>query len=368
MSSLTARAGPSAPRRPRLRAARRSVGIEAGRQKLRVARRRLLDAGEKWSYSTLPLPPFAPKKAAFSGLRVPMLAKGAGSRRERAACAICWPAVDIFPLSLQPSKSEPLDALVVSHARKLLSIPLNEVVLDYMPLPDSVKRPTDETQPVLVFSAARDAVEDLLSRAEQLGFHINSIMTPGCALAPLVAGAAPDRRHLIIAISEEATSVSVAQDGHVLLERILDWSADRVVRLLCSEFDLEERPSRALLAQWAPQSTGGGPTYSALLSSESFEGDVREVLAPVFRELTSEAASCLGYCGSFLQHASTSEVILVGPLADHGLLRSSLETELGLVVLGPQDGLALQGSPNDPDLASYATAACCAIGREKEIE
>jgi Tfp pilus assembly PilM family ATPase len=368
MSTLTARAGPSALRRPWLRTARRSVGIEAGHLSARVARRPLPEAQEEWSFTTLSLPPTESKTAGSSGLRLPNIAKEARGRREQAVCAISSPAIDVFPLNLQPSDSESLDARVISHARKLISVPLNEAVLDYVPLPDWVKRPTDATLPVLVFSAARDVVEDLLRKTGELGFYVNRLMTPGCALAPLVAGAGPDTRHLIIATSEEATSISVAQNGHVLLERILDWSLNRIVELLRSEFDLAERQSQSLLARWDSKSIDTSVTDSALSSSESFEGDVREVLAPAFRELTREASSCLGYCGSFLQHASTSEIVLVGPLANHALLRNSLESELGLTIHGPKEGLVLAGQTDDPEWDTYATAACCAVECGKEIE
>jgi Tfp pilus assembly PilM family ATPase len=295
-----------------------------------------------------------------------VLRKAAG-RREQAICAINSPAVDVFPLNLQPSESQSLDALVVSNARKLLSIPLGEAVIDYLPLPDWVKRPTDETLPVLVFSAPRDVVQDILRKTEETGFHIDRLTTPGHVLAPRVSDARPEVRHLIIAVSEEATSISVEQNGQLLLERMLDWSASGVLELLRSEFDLEARQARTLLDRWDCKADYSDVTESALSSSETFEGDVREVLAPAFREITSEAARCLGYCGSFLQHASTAEIVLLGSLANHVMLRNTLEAELGLVVKGAREGLRLPEQINDLDSVVYATAACCAIEYEKVI-
>jgi hypothetical protein len=48
------------------------------------------------------------------------------------------------------------------------------------------------------------------------------------------------------------------------------------------------------------------------------------------------------------------------------LLRSSLETELGLPVRGPREGLFLPGLDSESEGAAFATAACCALWSESK--
>jgi Tfp pilus assembly PilM family ATPase len=130
-------------------------------------------------------------------------------------------------------------------------------VLDYTPLPEWVRRSSEKTVPVLVFSASREVVEGILKKTERLGLRVERLVTPACVLAQQVARSEPETRHLMVATSEEATSISVVQDGHVLLERIIPWSLGRLVDRLRGELDLEERQSRALLARWdLPQVPG----------------------------------------------------------------------------------------------------------------
>jgi len=341
-----------------------NVGLEAGISELRVARLRGRGTQRSWSFSLFRN---APRQDGARGGTARNLTRLAPRlRREPVVCAISRPEIDIFPLNLQVTESQSLDAQVVSQAKKLLSRPLRDLVLDYIELPDWVKRPTDETKHVLVFGASREAVDEVLVDTERAGFEVKRLLTPGCALAPAIEGASRDLRHLVVATSADSISISVAQAGNVLLERIVAWGADRLVAVLKSELDLEEPRCRALLARWDESQDRAAPSERPADLDVDFQATVMELLSPVFHELISEAVGCLGYCGSFLRHAPTAAAVVTGPLAGNALLRSSLEAELGVPILRPEEGLALDLPASDPAAASNATAAACAAWRDGE--
>jgi Tfp pilus assembly PilM family ATPase len=329
------------------------IGVEVGETRLCVARRRR--GPGPWSLATLPIEPEDLDAARPLPRRLRELARSAKLPRGEAICALCSPAVTIFPLTLPVARSERLDYLVATQAEKHLSRPLDEVVLDYAAVPEAIRRPGESTTVVLVFAVPRTVVDGVLAGLAQLGLRVDRLITPACALARHFRSRAGDRR-LLIDTSQNATSISVVQDGHVLLERILPWGRQSLLARLETELSLETENARPLLERGhddAEQSSGSPGT-------DSPAGALREILAPVFRSLTGEAASCLAYGGSVFRHAPAGGAILVGALANHEPLREALKRELGLGVQGAADAFGFADRENS-DVARYATAIGCAL-------
>lgn len=364
MNPLTAGLRTIGIRNPLKRSAGGFVGVEAERTQLRVARRQTHGRREAWSVASIPLPIESPEgsKGADRTPRTPT--SRVGIQKGPAICAINSPAIDIFPLELRPTESEGIEALVVAHAQKQLGRGLDEVVLDYAPLPEPVMRPGGGTVPVLAFAAPRELVETLLTRIEALGLNVVRILTPACALAPRVARVDPEARHLVIDTALEGTSISVAQHGHVLLERILPWGLRRLAERLGSELDLDEQRCEEILTIGSPSRSISERPEAGEQGADPMEGLMREVLAPAFRELGREAAACLDYCDSVLRHLPATAAVLVGPLGNYPTLRKLLEAELNLPIRRLGEGIDLGGLPEDGQAGGYATAASCALWEE----
>ena len=277
--------------------------------------------------------------------------RSAAIATRRVTCAICSPAIEIFPVSFHPRGADTLESLVILNARERLSYPLESAVLDYALLPADVQRAGDDAVSVLIFSAPRLLVETILAQLESLGLQAERIMTPGCFLAPRVKG---DREasHLVINAGEAASSIAVVQGGTVLLERILPWGMQSLLMHMQAELDLSEQQARALIGQPAGAGSPGERTlYSILLSP--------------FQELAQEAASCLGYCDSYLQHRAAASCALVGTLGAQPALRSVIEDRLGLPVIGAQQGIHLPGWSPPAGGPCYATASCASLWQEE---
>jgi len=348
------------------RPAQSLVGIEAGENSLKFARWLGEDKG-CWRFEFTELHatgdeiPTALDKTARTSLRQAGLGTG------RAICVLSSPAVDIFPVSFTPRGSDTLESMVILNARERLSYPLEESVLDYSVLPDSVKRPGDEASAVLIFSAPRNLAETVLKRIDSTGLRTERLTTPGCVIAPLVKGD-PNTRHLVINSGENATSIAVVQGGFVLLERVLPWSLQSLVLHIQAELELDDTQARRLLAELTSCGTGTDPLLEDPQGRETLHDTLSAILSSPFLELAHEAASCLSYCDSYLQHRSPASCLLVGVLASQGELRQVIEERLGIPVRGPSEGCRLPAWDNPQGTTCYATAACSALWPEDETD
>jgi Tfp pilus assembly PilM family ATPase len=328
--------------RPRA-SARGTVGVEVGRTWLSVARRRR--GAQDWALDGIPLDPEDLDGSTAASRRLRDRARSAGLPRGDAVCALCSPSVSIFPLALPAARPERLDLLVAAHAEKHLSRPLEEMILDYSILPETIRRPGEEATAALVFAAPRATVQGAMSALESIGLGVARLLTPACVHARRTGASTGDRR-LVISTGEDATSISVVENGHVLLERILGWGRATLLRRIESELQLAPEHARTLLDH-------DGSANRMAADSDSPGSALREVLAPVFRELTGETAGCLAYCSSVFRHAPIHGAVVVGALAAHEPLAEALEHELGV-------GLERPASPAGRVLARFATPIGCA--------
>jgi len=351
----------------RSRGPRTAIGVEAGERRIRTASRRSRDGTRGWSLASLESENGDGETGGKRGAhrREREEARRRGLPRGRAICAISSPAVDIFPVTLHRNENDPLDAQVVRQAGDHLGDRLGESVLDYATPPEEIWRPGDDAVPALVFAARRELVDGLLTRLERTGLQAERLVTPACALAPHVAGAGPGVRHLLIATGEEATSVSVVENGTVLLERMLSWGFDGLRNRLRGVLELDDNQSRFLLAAGSRAIDGEEGDGEEIDPEGTMKSALRQVLEPDFQVLAREASGCLGYANSFFRSAGTEAAVLAGALAENDDLRRFLERGLGMPVLGPEKGLRLPGFRGSGSAAPFVTAAGCALWPEE---
>ena len=342
-----------------------AIGIEAGDSLARIATRQGRRRSDAWDLSDLLLGDPAP---VAKGDPIPLNENAnprAGTARGSAICALTSQSVAVFPLSVRQRDSQPVEQQVVRHAQEHLGGDMENSVLDYSVLPVSVVRPGSDETAVLVFAAPREMVTDLLATLEKSHYDVERLLTPACALAPWVTAVESGERHLLISTAEETTSVSITQQGHVLLERMLPWGIGGLVLRMGRELDLDEGQCRLLLDRsWLTEGQAGG-SIDLTQQEESLESTLRRVLEPDLQELAKQAAGCLGYCDSFYRPAPIAAATLVGPLAEFRSVNKILQDSLGFPVRGPSEGLTLPGLDDRADAAAYTTAACCALWPEK---
>lgn len=352
--------------RPKFGGSRGTAGVEAGEDWLRSAIR--CDTDDRWSFAELSTAEDPAGDARKGEKRLREEARRVGIRRGRAVCAFTSPRVDIFPVHVDPRASGDPVAAIIDQARRHLGSRVSESVLDYAMLPEEVNRPGDNATASLVFAVDRALVNGVLGRLEAIGVEVDRLLTPACVIAPRVVASEPGSRNLLIATAEQSTSVSVVQDGHVLLERILSWGVRGLVGRLRAELELGESQCRRVLV--------GAPVAADFPGEEDDEEEgegpdpmataIQQVLEPDFQNLAREGGGCIGYCNSFYRSAGAATAVLTGPLANCEPLRSLLERRLGLPVLDARDGLDIPGLVGDETAGQFATAACSALWPREE--
>ncbi len=343
------------------------VGIEAAEEHLCLAQWSVRRNLRVWRAAEVSLAGgLADAGAAARQIRA--AAKAAGIAGGPAVCAICTPKVDVFPLTLRAVATESLDEQVAVQAVDRLNCSPDEVVLDYARLPAQMTRDSEHGVSVLVFAVPRALAEGLLRALDRTGFEVERLMTPACALAAALSQPAPAERHVVVFPAHEATSISVVEAGHVLLERILPWSVRGLVGHMHAELDLEvEQCRRLLLQDSTPAGAMGDPFPTGAGNARgSLEAALREILGPFFQDLSREVAGCLGYSDSFLRRARIAGVVLTGPMAGNGLLREFVAkaSDLPFVDLEGRDGLPRRGECGT-DFACTPAASCALWPREE---
>jgi Tfp pilus assembly PilM family ATPase len=334
------------------------VGIEAGENWVQVACPRQRGQQATWSVASCALTPRGLEAPQQIGRHLKSTLRSAGIPGGPAICALNSAAIEVFPLSLRRPDAAELDSQVVAQAREQLSYPVEEAVIDFAVLPAEHVRGGGDSTVVLTFAVRKTLTDAILQVLGRAGFTAERILTPACAVAPHLAQRSPGARQLLIATAECATSVSVVQDGQVLLERFLTWSVERLLQRLRGELELPEEQCRTLLTGDARR---GARTDAVPEVEGALEAALEEILGPSFQELADETAGCVGYCDSFLQHQEISGVVLTGPMASSSHLRQSLRRSLELPLEDPgaESAAAQWGHPTDA--AVFATAAGCAL-------
>lgn len=281
-----------------------------------------------------------------------------------AVCALHSPAVDCFPLALTPGGDESLDDLVVKEVRERLNYPLEESVVDYAILPDSLRKSSDSPVALLAYALHRSIAEDVIRRMAAGGLDVRRLVTPASALATRMRDRGSGRRHVLVAVGEGASSVSVVQDGFVLVERILPGGVEAMVSLLRSQLRLSEEQCWGLLSPASRAKHGMDMSARSGDASAALRSALVEILGPAYRALAQEAAGCTGYCDSFLKPKPPSSIVLVGLLSGDGTLRGVLSQSLDAAVMGAAEALDLpdweeRGAPD-----TFAPAAACALWNE----
>ena len=347
---------------------RSRIGIDVDDGGMRLAQLAGTPEEQTWQTTSLLFRQGGLTEFRLSPDRLRQESRAGGLAPAPAICAITSPIIDLFPLNVPVTPNKPIELAVVAQVREQLSYPLEEAVIDFAILPKNVRRAGSNAIPVLAFALPRGISESLLRVLDSAKLTLTQLVTPACVLGPAVRRMESEARHLIIATSERATSISVAQDGHVLLERILPWSLMTLVDRLRAELGLSDQRCRSMLMGGTAASPGWEATLSRDGSDDPVKAALNDILGPVLLELSQEASGCIGYCNSFLSHKEISSVLLVGCLAAYEPLIETLRQGLDLPVIRAHEGLGFPGWGSHEGLERYATAAACALWEDEEEE
>src|SRR5919198_266819 len=261
---------------------------------------------------------------------------------------------------------EQLENAISFRAHEMLSVPLDDSVLDYTVIGTGADAEDQPTKRILLVVAYRDSIDRFLSATDQAGLKLAGIDLEAFALlraaTPAPAEAKDAAAVVAVCIGHERTTLAISDGRLCEFTRVLDWGGSAltgaVAHALKGKGQEAEQVKRTLsLDSDAP----GDDALEPARRDEALEA-IRHELQKLVRELLSS----LRFYQSQPESLPIREVLLAGGTAQLPGLARELERELGAPVR-VADPLA-RVVAHDEGLEQPGDAAACAVAIGLGIE
>jgi type IV pilus assembly protein PilM len=245
------------------------------------------------------------------------------------------------------------------RAQEVLPIPLEEAVLDYQVLGESVDEEGQPTKRVLVVVAYKELIDSVALACRQAGLKLLGIDLEAFALLRALSPSAAEvsdsaERSALVAVSigSERSTLALSDGLTCEFTRVLDWGGasltSALARTLEIEVDEAERLKLALSLDGDEQVEGLGP--------EELQ-KAREALRLGLQGFARELVSSLQFYQNQTNSLGIREVVLAGGASQLGGLAAAIQRLIGVTVrVGDPTanvslGKKLRDAPLDPALA-----------------
>lgn len=224
-----------------------------------------------------------------------------------------------------------LDNAIGFRAHEMLSVPLDEALIDYHVLETDVDEDGAVTRKILLVVAYRDSVDRYLAATDNAGIQVSGIDLEAFALLRAVAApldTEPEAAVVAVSIGHERTTLGIS-DGRVCqVARVLEWGGAKIGFAIGRALKISpaeaENIKHALSFAGEPQPVGA---LSAAQVAEALEA-ARYELQTLVRELLSSLRFYQSQPGSL----AIGEIVVAGGAAEMPGLTDELGRELGIEV------------------------------------
>ncbi|MGH2920561.1 MAG: type IV pilus assembly protein PilM [Gaiellaceae bacterium] len=249
------------------------------------------------------------------------------------------------------------------RAQEALPIPLEEAVLDYHVLSDSVNEEGVRVRRVLLVVAYRELVDRYVAACRKAGIKLAGIDLEGfAALRALAGGAeAPTNAALVVAsVGHDSSTLAVSNGSICEFTRVIEWGGQNLNVAIARALDLA--PSEAEPIKHAVSLLEPAEAWTALTGEQAVKvrGAIQAELQVFARELISSLQFYQGQPGSL----GIGEIILSGGTAQLPGIDAELGRVMGVRVrVGDPLGRVRRGKkiPADQQFGSLAVAIGLAI-------
>ncbi len=244
------------------------------------------------------------------------------------------------------------------RALEALPIPLEEAVLDFQVLSESVNDEGEPTKKVLMVVAYRDLVEGLAGACRQAGLKVAGIDLEAFALLRSLMPASNQgddvepAATVVVGVGHDRSTLAVSEGFTCEYTRVLDWGGAQLTKSLAEVLDFEEPMAERVKRQLALDNED----VPAELTPEQAEQG-REALKMGLQTFARELVSSLQFYQGQPDSLGIREVILAGGTANLPGLSEQMTQLVGVKVRvgdpSARVGLKKQvkGPINDPSLA-----------------
>ena len=240
------------------------------------------------------------------------------------------------------------------RAQEVLPIPLEEAVLDYQVLSESVDAEGQPTKKVLLVVAYRDLIDALGAACRDAGLKLAGIDLEAFALlraltAPPAAG--EERTALVaVTVGAERSTLAVSEGFTCEYTRVLDWGGASLTGSIARALGVEPEEAERIKHELSLE---GDAVPAGLTQEQALQA--REALQLGLQSFARELVSSLQFYQSQPDSLGIREVVLAGGTAKLGGLAAALQRFIGVAVRvgDPLAGITakkLRNAPSDPSL------------------
>jgi type IV pilus assembly protein PilM len=288
------------------------VGLDIGTSAVRAA---LLQGGKKGApvlkrYGEVALPPGAVDGGEIVEPEVvqeaiAQLWKRAKLPKKNVVLGLANQRIIVRPVDVPALSDEALRDSLGVHVGDFIPMPVDEAVLDFLPLGgvlDEDQSEVDEegvatlgTRPILVVAAQRQMVDELLAVVEAAGLKVIALDLQAFALVRAVYGARiplGEPPEAIVSIGAGLTQVVITRDGEAVFFRLVPFGGNEFTEALTEGLGIDADEAEELKrrvgvhAVDAPESSG-----------DSVEDQARDILTATANRLIDEIRGSLEFFG-----------------------------------------------------------------------
>ncbi len=302
--------------------------------------------------------------------------KKAQCRTRRTSAALPTYSVFTSLIALPWMSAEELDSAIRWEAKKIIPLPLEEIVLDYKILnpqkksavslsfgkkdEESVKEKIQEDYRILITGAGKETVQQYTEVFEQSGLTLVSLETEMFALERSLVGEDPGEI-MIVEIGAVVTDIIIVEHSVPFLARSLETGGNALTRAIMNSLQINEKRAEQLkrdigLAGW--EENAGIPqilkeTLEPIIHEIKYTLDVyknhqltpsQKATGTVEKIILTGGTALLPHCAEYLSKTLDMRVVIGDPWAH---VTYPVELQGVLKGLGPKFsvaiGLALRG-------------------------
>ncbi len=226
-----------------------------------------------------------------------------------------------------------LENAIGFRAHEMLSVPLDEAVIDYHVLEEEVDEDGHTTRRVLLVVAYRDSVDRYLAATDAAGIELVGIDLEAFALLralsePPAGEDPPEAAVVAVSVGHERTTLAIS-DGRVCeFTRVLEWGGSELSSAIGRALKITPAEADEIKRELSFEDDPPAPKGVSKARAAEALGAARFELSTLVRELLSSLRFYQSQPGSL----AIGEILLSGGMADMPGFAGELERELGVRV------------------------------------
>jgi len=269
--------------------------------------------------------------------------------------------VKIIPVKISMRDKETVEEALLREAKEYIPYPVEEAVIDYLPIADMAQIPEESKKILLVFARRRDVI-DHLNIFKKIGLKVKAIdIGPNAINRAIGRFKDPSKKRImVINIGYLNSFATILWDDMVLMDRQLCWGEHHILDMIISNLDMDTNEARRVLYRygidWSSTPRPFIEDSSGMMPDEDIPSHIYDVVAPALEELNREIEKMLIYCTSEMKGAMIDQVYLIGSGSLSRHLNTYLQKTFGIdtrpfepeEIFHPMEGLKEEVRDNLP--------------------